>query len=48
MTEYTTEAEGSVRARRRRRSLAVIGTVLLLLFFRLRPLGGVLHLTQLV
>lgn len=33
MTEYTTEADASVRARRRRRSLAVIGTVLLLLFF---------------
>ncbi len=33
MSEYTTEAESSVRARRRRRSLIVLGTVLLGLFF---------------
>jgi hypothetical protein len=33
MSEYTTEAESSVRARRQRRSLLVIGTVLLGLFF---------------
>ena len=33
MSEYTTEAQSSVRARRRRRSLIVLGTVLLGLFF---------------
>ena len=33
MSEYTTEAQSSVRARRRRRSLFVLGTVLLGLFF---------------
>ena len=33
MSDYTTEAEGSVRARRRRRSLITIAVVLLGLFF---------------
>ena len=33
MSEYTTEAGSSVRARRRRRTLIVLGTVLLGLFF---------------
>ena len=33
MSDYTTEAEGSVRARRRRRSLITLAVVVLGLFF---------------